>query len=144
MPDQRYDLREAERILGRAADAADVPVVVEAREAAARELLEHLRQLDGKSGIAVTDASSSCLQVRIGDVSRFVGQRGGRIYIATEGRQATDHEGRTVPLEFDPADKLLRGPAYQERDPATGETKTKHRDALVTVVTAVVRALEVR
>ncbi len=140
MRDDKYDSKEAERILGRAADAVGVPAVVEARTRAARELLEHLRRLDGKSGIAVSEESPSMLRVCIGHASRFVREHEGKIYIAS---QLQNPEGVLVPLEFDPVDNVLRL-AYQERVPATGQTETKHRDALVTVVNAIVRALEVQ
>jgi|SRR3990172_8961832 len=141
MPDDKYDSREAERILGRAADAVGVPAVVEARTRAAGELLEHLRRLDGKSGIVVSQESPCIVRVCIGHVSRFVREHEGKIYVAS---QLQNPEGVVVSLDFDTVDNVLRGPAYQERAPATGQMETKHRDALVTVVSAIIRALEVQ
>jgi hypothetical protein len=101
MPDDKYDSSEAERILGRAADAVGVPAVVEARTRAAGELLEHLRRLDGKSGIVVSQESPCIVRVCIGHVSRFVREHEGKIYVAS---QLQNPEGVVVSLDFDTVD----------------------------------------
>jgi hypothetical protein len=143
MADPKYDVREAERILGRVADAADVREVVEARTAAARDLLEGLVGLDGKSGVHVARQNESAIHVHVGNRSVFVLQESGKIRIAPElprtpGGSAEGHE---VPLTFDPVDTLLLGPKYDESDSTTGERKTKHRDALITVAEAIAKVL---
>ncbi len=136
MPD--YDLEEAQRILGRVADELGVREVVDARASAAKELLACLLRLNGKVGVRVGEDSRSAVQVGVGERTVFVRQNGGKIRIT---RQAEDEGGEPVPLTFDPLAKVLLGPAYETKDPVTGETKTKHRDALATVAEAVARAL---
>jgi len=155
MPKEKYDLKEAKRILGRAAEDAGVPAVVRARSEVARELLDALVSiatelidvLDGlqaNSGIHLEqDATSREVQIRIGERGVSVRQVSGRIEIASHP-PSPDADRKVVPLIFDPAEARLLGPSYEEISTLTGERVTKYRDALVTVATAIAHALAQR
>ncbi len=142
MPDRHeYDAAEARQILGAYAEKKNPTRSSEARETAAKLLLDQLQEKLDKS---MADLAA----VRQPDGSVAIGFSFGGVrvrYISGRFLVTADEYSKpiTVPVVFNRGLGIFEGEEFDTKtNPVPGATKERRRDALAVIVEAVVKGIE--